>query len=736
MRAALLFLCAALTCSAQTYRVETLAGTGAQGYAGDGSSALRAVVDAPSALALDRSGRVYVSDATGRVRRIEINGSISTVFGPEEENAAPIKDIAIDAAGNLYFATAAAVRQVSVSGIITLFLGPEAGLAAVEAIAVEPEGSLLIADGRRLLRLTAIGEASEILSLPAPITGIASAAGQIYVLAGNTIYKGDRSGVIAPYVTVPASDTPARLAIDRWGDLYVSGASISKVTSGNVILVTAADGPGFTPDGADAVVTRVNRPLGIAVDSGGNIVYADSGNNRVRTLRAPFAGAITLTSPSVSAREVSPRGLVLRWSAPSSALRFDVYLGRSPDDLTLIGSTSEAQLALPALEARTTYYWQIRSRVGSLPPLESGVGSFSTTNLIGGVAPPLPDSPNPPNFTGALPLTFIVTWRGSNATRYEVYVDEDVNVINRAGITSEPSLSLTGLKPDTLYYWRVLAVNDSGQTWSPLWQFSTGSAAGLPWLIQTFAGSTLPGADGSSAVESVLRSPRNPATDTAGNVYFIDSDRLVRRIGRDGKLTTVYSSAAADLVAVAVDISQNIYVAASDYIVRIGGTGQRTVLFGDPGRRGFAGDGGPASAGTANGITALATDRRGNLYFSDSGNNRVRVIGTNGQVRTFAGNGTCSENDGTGPASSLPLCAPGALTTDLAGNVYIGTATALLRISSGGNAERISGVGALSGPAEGGAASGATLGPVGGLAADLAGNLFVLDARAMVSTLR
>jgi hypothetical protein len=65
--------------------VDTLAGTGVAGYLGDGGPAQAAAVNQPTALALDRAGNLYFSDAAAHVvRRIAVDGTISTVAGTGE----------------------------------------------------------------------------------------------------------------------------------------------------------------------------------------------------------------------------------------------------------------------------------------------------------------------------------------------------------------------------------------------------------------------------------------------------------------------------------------------------------------------------------------------------------------------------------------------------------------------------------------------------------------------------
>jgi hypothetical protein len=88
---------------------------------------------------------------------------------------------------------------------------------------------------------------------------------------------------------------------------------------------------------------------------------------------------------------------------------------------------------------------------------------------------------------------------------------------------------------------------------------------------------------------------------------------------------------------------------------------------------GFSGDGGRAgSAEIGASIGQMAFDIAGNLYFSDTSNNRVRRIDAyTGVIRTIAGNGTSGYTGDGGPATSATLAAATGVAVDSRGEVYI-----------------------------------------------------------------
>lgn len=90
------------------------------------------------------------------------------------------------------------------------------------------------------------------------------------------------------------------------------------------------------------------------------------------------------------------------------------------------------------------------------------------------------------------------------------------------------------------------------------------------------------------------------------------------------------------------------------------------------GEKGFAGDGGPAAAALLNGPFDIAFDAAGNLYFSDTFNNRIRrVDARSGIIGTVAGNGEKGYGGDGGPATAAPLNEPYGIVLDRAANLYI-----------------------------------------------------------------
>lgn len=721
--------------SAQIYRISTVAGTGEAALSGDGGPAHLAALSSPSAVALDRAGRVYIADAGNRrVRVVDTDRTIRTVAGASEPVTAT--GIAVDAAGRLYIGGGSELRVVSPGGAMERVATGEVRFENIAAVAAAWDGTLIVADGARLVRIGRDGTAAEV---PTGLDGSAAVSdvalgpdGSIYFLAGESLYRIQGSGALTAVPVGLALDADSRVAVDRGGQVYLSSAGrLWKVSGEAALPLAGGDVPGFSGDGGPAAGAQLNRPWGLAIDQAGNVFFADSGNHRVRVLDAPAVQPALAIYPSNGLVDVWPR-LTLQWTPVPGAVSYDVQLGERAGALETVTTTASTTFAPPALRGSTTYFWRIVARSGVLPLVSSPVWRFTTSGLDR--APEVPLHPTPANFAMGQPLAVTLTWEGGAASRFEVYFGDNPSP-NRVATVESNRYRVEGLRPETTYYWRVTGVNEASQgsaTSSALWQFTTAPAAGYPYVISTLAGAALPVADGTVATAAVLELPRRPAIDNGGNLYFIEGGRRVRRIGPDGRLATVFTPASGGVAALATDAAGMLYIATGEYVIRINRQGQRAFVAGQPGRRGFSGDGGNALQALFDGITSIAADRRGTLYIADSGNGRIRAVSPSGVVRTFAGTGTCGEGERTGNAASAPLCAPTEVAVHPDGAVLVYETGRIVKIRDAGSMEPFAGTGVAGYSGDSGAALEAQVAAGGGLAADTAGNVYVCDRDAMV----
>lgn len=118
---------------------------------------------------------------------------------------------------------------------------------------------------------------------------------------------------------------------------------------------------------------------------------------------------------------------------------------------------------------------------------------------------------------------------------------------------------------------------------------------------------------------------------------------------------------------VVVDSRGNLYVSDTNNhcIRRVDATTGTIITVAGRGRKGFSGDGGPAVEAELNEPYGLALDGRGNLYFADRLNRRVRMVeAQTGEIRTVAGNGSRTYSGDGGPATNAGLVEPNGVALD------------------------------------------------------------------------
>ena len=255
------------------------------------------------------------------------------------------------------------------------------------------------------------------------------------------------------------------------------------------------------------------------------------------------------------------------------------------------------------------------------------------------------------------------------------------------------------------------------------------------------AGSTQ---DGVPATSAHLSAGGTIATDPMGNIYTVDSSIRVRKISVNGTITTVAGNGvtgstgdggpalSASLFgpwSVAVDGAGGIYIGGQDNRVRkVSTAGIITTVAG--GTYGFSGDGGPAIAAALTATNGIAADGAGNLYLSDSDNNRVRKVTPAGMITTIAGNGIAKFSGDGGPAPFAQLSFAVSVAADAAGNLYIADTVnkRVRKVSIYGTMTTIAGNGTAGLSGDGGPALNAQFDLLSGVVADATGNVYIADA--------
>lgn len=181
---------------------------------------------------------------------------------------------------------------------------------------------------------------------------------------------------------------------------------------------------------------------------------------------------------------------------------------------------------------------------------------------------------------------------------------------------------------------------------------------------------------------------------------------------------------------VSLDSAGNIYFTSGNCVYKMSGT--TLSLIAGNSRPGFSGDGGPAPTAQLNAPQGIAVDKSGNIYISDTNNNRVRIVTTNSIINTFAGTGYVggSSNFGDGgPANQAYLHLPGGLAVDSTGNVYIADTgdNSIRKVTTDGNINTIAGDGLPSYSGDGSIATAAELHSPEDVAVDSSGNVYIAD---------
>ena len=299
----------------QTGIVTTIAGTGQAGFSGDWDLSIKAELNFPSSVFVDTEGNIFIADSNNHsVRRIDRQtGIIATVAGTGEAGFSGDggkateamlnipSSIFVDSMSNLFIADTQnhRIRRVDgQTGLINTIAGigeigfsgdgdqtTEARLFAPEGVFVDPAGNIFIADKgnnrvRRVDRLTGI---------------IGTVAG------GGSAGLGDFGKATEAWLW-----SPTGVFVDAIGNLFIADSSNHRIrrVDGQTGLITTVAGTGewgFSGEGGKAVEAVLAGPNGVFVDSEGNLLIADRGNNRIRRVEG-IATPTTLGSvftPSV-----------------------------------------------------------------------------------------------------------------------------------------------------------------------------------------------------------------------------------------------------------------------------------------------------------------------------------------------------------------------------------------------------------------------------------------------------
>jgi trimeric autotransporter adhesin len=630
--------------------------------------ATSAAIPNPTGIAEDSSGNIYIaSPASFAVYKVTPTGMLSVVAGIPgisgyTGNGGPAASatllnpvaVAVDnttgnpTSGNVYIVDSSRIRVVS-GGTINVFSG--SGQLCVPNIAAcgdggpynasgvnfyEPLGIYVDSNSNVYISDTGDDKVRFINPSASAVTvfGITVPAGYITTVAGNgltcngpTYTCGDGGSSIATGSTGARLDLAVGVATDSSGNLYIGdtrdqrircvvnvagGCPNTKYTPTTVGEIVTYAGSGIfctvstnsCNDGQPPLDARFHNPSGVWLDSSGNLYIADQWDNKIREVVAATStqAAYVTTLCGTGAAGTSPNG------TPCRSAELDGPLGvilDASNNLTIAdsGNSLVRQASMTAPGSRIT------TVAG-----ETVQGTSSSWVGDGG-----------PATAATLANPADVAW-------------------NAAG---------------TIYYIADSANNRIREVYPPNSGVCPNGTASL-FCIETVAGNGEPSepgpiGDGGPATSATLDDPQGVAVDANGNIYIADSVNSVVRL--------------VNMQSTPITVDKNITIQPGD-IETVAGSGTSCE---DP--TSLCGDGGPAIDGNIAYPSSVALDGQGNLYIADYYDNRIRVVNlSSGIIENFAGTGTACNGglcgDG-GPANSAELHYPWGVASDSAGDVYI-----------------------------------------------------------------
>jgi uncharacterized protein (TIGR03437 family) len=326
--------------------IRTLAGNGVQGYAGDGGPAISAELSAPTGVFADGSGNVFIADVgNNRIRMVNALGTITTVAGSGQRGYSgdggpataasfynPVRAV-VDPGGNIYVADQSnhVVRKIDTAHNISTFAGTgsagfsgDGGQAASAqlnnptAVAIDGAGNVYISDqfNQRIRRV--------------------NTSGVISTVAGNGTagFAGDGGLAINA-----ALNYPGGLITDSAGIVYFAddvNFRVRAIAADGTINTVAGNGTqGFSGDAGDATLASLNGEFGVAITPAGDLLIADSANNRVRSVK----GLSSVVPSFITASVTNAASFAQGGSAGALATIFGTHLSINVQGIVGAGST-------------------------------------------------------------------------------------------------------------------------------------------------------------------------------------------------------------------------------------------------------------------------------------------------------------------------------------------------------------------------------------------------------------
>jgi sugar lactone lactonase YvrE len=392
----------------------------------------------------------------------------------------------VDSAGNLYV-TDGAIRKVTPDGVVTtlgVMLHFQPG-----AVAVDSASNLYVTD-----------VANDIIDKITP-------EGLVTALAGTEGVAGSADGIGA----TASFNGPSGVAVDSAGDLYVAdhdNHTIRVVTpTGNVTTLAGAVAMAGSADGL-GVTARFNTPVGMAVDSTGNLYVADSNNATIREI-TPAGFVTTLAGAAGMVGNVDGTGAEARFFSPTA-----VAVDSTNNLYVTDGSNDSIRKVTP--EGVVTTLAGAADMVGSA----DGTGAAARFSNPYGMAM---DSAG----------NLYVADSGNNAIR----------MVTPDGVVTTLAGGMVGSTDGTgaaarFYGPGSMAMDTAGNLYVADYGNHTIRKVTPTGIVTTLAGAGIAGYVDGTGAAAQFRGPSDLAVDSSGNLYVAD-DSAIRKITPTGVTTTV-----------------------------------------------------------------------------------------------------------------------------------------------------------------------------------------------------
>lgn len=517
------------------------AGTGQEGFGGDHGPATSAMLDNPQGLAVDSAGNLYIADwRNARIREVSTGGTIDSVAGDGDfalsgDNQPALTSgigtpsaVAVDRSGTIYMVTSGlvqsgitnigvirtvsqgAVRTVAGLGHAALSNGQPASNAFLNGLgpagfAVDSQDNIYFGQGAFLWKI----------GFDLTVTSIAG--------NGALNFSGDGGSATAAQLS-----GPDQVGFDAAGNMYIAdsgNARIRKVDSSGGIMTIAGTGvSGDSGDGGPATKAQIQID-GMAVDKSGNVYIADTGHGAVRKITP--AGISTVAGGKIG---FSGDG------GPATQAGFDLLAGVAVDSAGNIYTADNCEIRKVSAADGTISDFAGRYCSGACLPVggggDGGPASSATLACVDNIWTDSADnlyfgeesfvtgdrlrkishsSGIISTIAGAGPTNFAAD--GSPATAENALVwggaaDGSGNVyFSGAGFADAVSAAASKAT------YRIMKIDPNG-------------------ILTNLAGTLVPGytGDGGPAKTAQVMSPTGMAMDSSGAIYFADSNAGAVRV--------------------------------------------------------------------------------------------------------------------------------------------------------------------------------------------------------------